>query len=93
MEADFRVSPTLVPYDEDLDNDGIANLWDPHPLRADRRPASLPTHIPEHLQSRTASTRALQEKLWHTHRVLSIDHSDTLPDHRHAQRHPRAGGS
>lgn len=66
----------LLPNDEDWDNDGVANIFDSHPLTKNKKSASL---IPSHLQLssiKNARLNALQKEIYATCHVLAVNHTD-----------------
>lgn len=87
-------SAILAPLDQDINGNGVKNIFDPTPFRLQKPSvASKSDKIPDHLKmidaepqtsnaqnSSEASRAQLQEQLWQKFRILAVDHTD-----RHAK--------
>lgn len=77
-----RPSTVLIPFDEDIDGDGLPNLLDAAPFRADItrkqniRVEPTTNEVPRHLRLAGAA-RAPQAALYREFGVLAIDHTDS----------------
>ncbi|HEX4924728.1 MAG TPA: hypothetical protein VFV50_11605 [Bdellovibrionales bacterium] len=67
-----RVADALIPADDDLDGDGVENIWDERPLVRSRKPRA--NELPAHLISKRA--KAAQRSLYEKFQILAIDHTD-----------------
>lgn len=81
--SDFQPATNLYPQDPDQDGDGIINILDPNPLKAERNPAQAITlsknTIPQHLkisEPERAETARLQQELYTEFGILAVDHTD-----------------
>jgi len=75
---DGRLSPTLYPNDEDIDGDGIQNIFDPDPfnhLIRSNNPKTAMKQIPDHLKMKERRGK-VQESLYKNFDILAIDQSD-----------------
>ncbi len=71
---DGKLSKILYPLDDDIDGDGLSNVFDPDPMRPDK--SSRQEHeIPEHLTFKDAKAN-LQKTLFSRFGILAINHSD-----------------
>jgi hypothetical protein len=70
--VDGLPSRILFPLDEDIDGDGIVNLWDPDPYHKNHLSQAL---IPTHLAFKSRE-RVLQNKLHKKHGIIAVNHSD-----------------
>lgn len=85
---DGRISEVVFPNDDDMDGDGLPNLFDPLPLTPASNTKAVPVlakgAIPAHL-AMTGVRGRLQSLLYRRHGVLAVDHTD-----HHATRALRA---
>jgi len=72
--VDQKISRTLQPADNDLDNDGIENALDPDIYHKNKPSHAL---IPQHLVAANPAARVWQRKLRREYGILAIDHTAT----------------
>ncbi len=71
-----ELSTTLIPYDPDIDNDGIKNMFDPSPSKVSSKILRGSTGLPLHLLDKDIKLQSLQEELYKRYDILVVNHSD-----------------
>ncbi|MDZ4676832.1 MAG: hypothetical protein SGI74_04910 [Oligoflexia bacterium] len=75
--VDGKPSQVLIPFDDDIDGDGIENVLDSDPLDKSKRNVLVKGVIPKHLRSKSKEVIKYQTTLYEEYGILALDHTDT----------------